>query len=91
MLARMNFAAALTGNQKFNLASDARPYRQAPHQVLEHLMTRFPSAGFSGDGHAAILDYMRTGAQWTGAEAQLNTKVAGAARLIVGSGEYQFN
>jgi uncharacterized protein (DUF1800 family) len=90
MLARMNFAAVLAGNQKFNLANDARAYRQAPQQVLQHLMTRFPSAGFSGDGYAALLEYMRAGAQWTGADAQLNAKVAGAARLIVGSGEYQF-
>jgi hypothetical protein len=91
MLARMNFAATLAGNQKFNLARDAQPYRQSPERVLEFLLQRFQNAGFTGDGSAAILDYLRAGGAWTGSDAQLNIKVAGAARLIVGAGEYQFD
>lgn len=90
MLSRMNFAALLVGNQKFDLASGAGLFRREPQQVLEHLLRILPSARFTSDGRAALLDYMRAGGQWTGAEEQLNTKVAGTARLIVGSGEYQF-
>ena len=44
MLARMNYAATLAGNQKFNLARDAQPYRQSPERVLEFLLARFPDA-----------------------------------------------
>jgi uncharacterized protein (DUF1800 family) len=91
MLSRINFAATLAGNQKFNLARDAQPYRQSPERVLEFLLQRFQNAGFTGDGSAAILDYLRAGGAWTGSDAQLNIKVAGAARLIVGAGEYQFD
>ena len=91
MLSRMNFAATLAGNQKFNLARDAQPYRQSPERVLEFLLQRFQNAGFTSDGYAAILDYLKAGGAWTGSDAQLNTKVAGAARLIVGAGEYQFD
>jgi uncharacterized protein (DUF1800 family) len=91
MLARMNYAATLAANQKFNLARDAQPYRQSPERVLGYLLSRFATSGFGGDGSAALLDYMNAGATWNGSEAQLNTKVAGAVRLIVGAGEYQFN
>ena len=40
---------------------------------------------------ANFLEYVRSGAAWTGADAQLNNKGAGVARLIVASSEYQFN
>jgi hypothetical protein len=36
-------------------------------------------------------DYLRSGAAWTGSDVQLQQKVPGLTRLIVGSGEYQFN
>lgn len=91
MLSRMNYAATLAGNQKFNLARDAASFAQSPERVIEYLMGRLPNTGFTGDGHAALLDYMRAGITWNGSTAQLNTKVAGAVRLIVGAGEYQFN
>ena len=91
MLSRMNFASTLAANQKFNLAREAQPYRQSPERVLEFLMQRFQNAGFTSDGYSAVLDYLRAGITWNGSDAQLNTKVAGAARLIVGAGEYQFD
>jgi hypothetical protein len=90
MLARMNYASTLATNQKFNLARDAAPYSQSPDRVLDYLLTRFSNAGFSGDGRAALVEYLQAGISWNGSAAQLNTKVAGAARLIVGAGEYQF-
>jgi uncharacterized protein (DUF1800 family) len=91
MLARMNYASTLASNQKFNLARDAAPHSQSPERVLGHLLARFPNAGFNTEGRTALLDYLQAGPSWNASTAQLNTKVAGAARLIVGAGEYQFN
>ena len=90
MLQRMNFSAALAQNQRFNLATDAAPFRASPDRVLEYMLSRFQTMGFHGGAQAAMADYLRTSA-WTGSDAQLQQKVPGLARLIVGSGEYQFN
>jgi uncharacterized protein (DUF1800 family) len=90
MLQRMNFSAALAQNQRFNLARDAQPFRASPDRVLEYVLSRFQTMGFHGGAQAAMADYLRTSA-WTGSDAQLQQKVPGLARLIVGSGEYQFN
>ena len=90
MLTRMNFAATLAANQRFNLARDAQPYRATPERLLEYMLARFPSIGFTSTATRAMTDYLRSTA-WTGTDAQLQTRVPGLARLIVGSGEYQFN
>jgi uncharacterized protein (DUF1800 family) len=90
MLARMNFSAALAQNQRFNLARDAQPYRSSPERVLEYLLARFPTMGFTSSSTAAMTDYLRS-TNWTGTDAQLQQRVPGLTRLIVGSGEYQFN
>ena len=90
MLQRMNFAAALAQNQRFNLARDAAPFRASPDRVMEYVLSRFQAMSFHGGAQAAMADYLRTSA-WTGSDAQLQQKVPGLARLIVGSGEYQFN
>ncbi|MEW6323581.1 MAG: DUF1800 domain-containing protein [Acidobacteriota bacterium] len=91
MLARMNFAATLMSNQKFNLGREAQPYRQSPERILDYMLNRFEFAPMSGDVYQALRDYARGGSAWTGADAQVNNKAAGIARLIVASGEYQFN
>ena len=90
MLTRMNFSATLAQNQRFNLAKDAQPYRQSPDQVLEYMLSRFKTMEFDPGGPAAMMDYLRSGAAWSGSDAQLQQKVPGLTRLIVGSGEYQF-
>jgi uncharacterized protein (DUF1800 family) len=90
MLSRMNFASTLAANQRFNLARDAQPYRQSPDRVLEYMLARFRSMGFSTTATAAMLDYLRS-TTWTGNDAQLQQRIPGLTRLIVGSGEYQFN
>ena len=90
MLQRMNFSAALAQNQRFNLARDAQPFRTSPERVLEYMLSRFQTMAFHGGAQSAMADYLRTSA-WTGNDAQLQQKVPGLARLIVGSGEYQFN
>jgi len=91
MLMRMNFASALAANQRFNLARDAQPYRQSPGLVLEYMLGRFQSLGFTADAQSALLDYLRSGSGWTGTDQQLQQRVPGLAHLVLGSGEYQFN
>ncbi len=90
MLARMNFAATLMGNQKFNLGRELAPYRQSPDQVLNYVLSRYNYAPMSGDVYNTLLDYARAGGAWTGNDTQLNNKGAGLARLVVSSAEYQF-
>jgi hypothetical protein len=89
MLARMNFAAALTTNQKFHLRDVARPYMRSPEILVSALLERLTPPGFSDDAHRALLDYARAGGPWTGSDAQLAIKAAGIVHLIVGSGDYQ--
>jgi uncharacterized protein (DUF1800 family) len=91
MLQRMNFSATLAANQRFNLARDAQPYRQSPDQVLNYMLSRFQSMGFDSAATTAMMEYLRSGAGWTGTDAQLQQRVPGLTRLIVGAGEYQFN
>ena len=91
MLARMNFASTLAANQRFNLARDAQPYKASPDRVLEYALTRFKTIGLSSTAMTALSDYMRSGAAWTGSDAQLQIKMPGLSHLIVGAGEYQFS
>jgi uncharacterized protein (DUF1800 family) len=91
MLARMNFAATLMGNQKFNLGRELQPHRDSAERVVEYVLSHFTYAPLSQDVHTALLEYARGGGAWTGIDTQLNNKGAGLARLIVASSEYQFN
>ena len=86
----MNFAATLAGNQRFNLARDAGPYRQTPERLVEYALSRFRTMGFTAAQTASMTDYLRS-TTWTGTDAQLQTRMAGLTRLIVGAGEYVFN
>lgn len=90
MLARMNFAATLAGNQRFNLVADARRFKSSPDQVLSHYLDVLTAAGFDSGARSDLLVYLRAGGTWTGSDAQLATKVPGLVHLIVGSSEYQF-
>jgi uncharacterized protein (DUF1800 family) len=91
MLARMNFAATLMGNQKFNLGRELQNQRETPERVVEYLLNHFTYAPLSSTVTEALLEYVRAGGAWTGSDTQLNNKGAGLARLIVASSEYQFN
>jgi uncharacterized protein (DUF1800 family) len=91
MLARMNFAATLMANQKFNLGRELVPYRQTPDRVVDYMLNHFTYAPISQDVYNALTEYARGGGAWTGSDAQLNNRGAGLARLIVASSEYQFN
>lgn len=90
MLARMNFAATLMGNQKFNIGRDLQPYRQSPERVVDYMLNRYNYAPITSDVYNTLLEYARGGAAWTGNDTQLNNKGAGLARLIVASSEFQF-
>lgn len=90
MLTRMNFSSTLAANQRFNLARDLQPHRQSPERVLEYMLARFRTMGFPATATTAMTDYLRS-TPWTGSDAQLNQRIPGLTRLIVGSGEYQFN
>jgi len=90
-LSRMNFAATLMANQKFNLGRELAPYRQTPDRVLDYMLNHFTYSPISPDVYNAMLEYARAGGTWTGSDTQLNNKGAGIGRLIVASAEYQFN
>lgn len=90
MLSRMNFAATLATNQRFNLARDAAPYRGTPESVLDFFLDRLSPSPYEHVPYSELVSYLKSGGSWTGSDAQLNAKVAGLAKLIVGSSEYQF-
>ena len=90
MLARMNFASALASNQRFNLARVAAPWRTTPNALLEFFFERLTPAPYDSPPYRELLTYVQAGGTWTGSDAQMNAKVSGLARLIVGSSEYQF-
>jgi uncharacterized protein (DUF1800 family) len=90
MLARMNFAATLAANQKFNLARAAAGYRGSPEHLLAFFLDRLSPAPYEPAPFGELMGYLTSGGAWTGSDAQLNAKAAGLAKLIVGSSEYQF-
>jgi uncharacterized protein (DUF1800 family) len=89
MLARMNYAASIALNQKFNLGRVAGFYSESPEQLLDALLDRMSPAPFDGEPLAELLAYLNAGGTWSRGEAQLNVKAPGLARLIAGSAEYQ--
>ena len=90
MLARMNFAAQLATNQKFNLRDTFRGHVNSPEDVVSFAMDRLTPSAYSGGAHGALVEYAGAGEQWTGSDTQIATKAAGVVHLIVGSGDYQF-
>jgi uncharacterized protein (DUF1800 family) len=91
MLARMNFAAQLTTNQRFALRDAFKPVGATPDAVLSEALDRLMPADFADSSRAALMDYLRAGTAWSGSDAQLLVKVPGVVHLILGSGEYQLN
>jgi uncharacterized protein (DUF1800 family) len=88
-LARMNYAASIAFNQRFNLGRAAGEGRSSPETVLSLFLDRFSPSPYESEPYNGLLDYLKAGATWTGSDAQLTTKAAGLTRLIVGSSEYQ--
>jgi uncharacterized protein (DUF1800 family) len=89
MLARMNFAAQLATNQKFNLRDAARAEGRTPEALLSFVLDRLTPPEYASTSYNALLDYARAGINWTGSDDQLATKTAGLVHLVVGSGDYQ--
>jgi uncharacterized protein (DUF1800 family) len=89
MLARMNFASALAGNQRTNLVRELSGSGSSPEAVIDFFFDRLSTAPFEQSTRTDLISYLETGGAWTGSDAQLRTKAIGLARLIVGSGEYQ--
>jgi uncharacterized protein (DUF1800 family) len=90
MLARMNFAAQLATNQKFNLRDAFRGKAGSPDDLVAHALDRLTPSPYTAGSEAALVEYVTAGGAWTGSDAQLATKASGVVHLIVGSGEYQF-
>ena len=91
MLSRMNFAASLASNQRFNLArSFTAADRAQPDRVLNAMLQRLTPSSFSTAELNELISYLNAGGPWTGSDAQMNAKAPGLARLVGGSGEYQF-
>jgi uncharacterized protein (DUF1800 family) len=89
MLARMNFAATLTSNQRFNIGREARGNGPTPEALLSFYLDRLTPANYDRGAYDDLLEYLRTGPGWTGNDAQLAIKAPGLLHLIVGSSEYQ--
>jgi uncharacterized protein (DUF1800 family) len=91
MLARMNFASALAGNQKFNLATavKAAGATKTPEALLSYFVEALVTAPLDASVTAELSNYLHATGAWTGSDAQLQQKAPGIVHLIAGSPEYQ--
>jgi len=88
MLARTNFAATLAANQKENLGAAFEAEGQTPQALFTAMLDRVTAAPFDAIPRQALMSYLLAGSgSWN--SAQLTTRAAGLARLLVGSSEYQ--
>jgi uncharacterized protein (DUF1800 family) len=89
MLARMNFASTLASNQKFRLATAAKPSAQTSEALLSWTLDALVAKPISSSNRAELANYLVATGAWTGTDAQLQAKVPGLVHLIAGSPEYQ--
>lgn len=90
MLARMNFAAALAGNQQFNLATAAAPYAATPDTLLSFVLDSLRSAPLDSRCVGELSAYLGATGAWTGSQTQVRQKVTGLVHLVASTAEYQF-
>ena len=90
MLARMNFAAQLTNNQKVNVLAGARLSGKTPDALLAYCLDQLVTAPLDTSVVGELNNYLRATGAWTGTDAQIQAKTAGLMHLIAGSPEYQF-
>jgi uncharacterized protein (DUF1800 family) len=90
MLARMNFAATLTSNQKFNLAAAAAPYATTPDALLSYVLDSLATAPLDSSVRSELANYLQATGPWTASTAQLQAKVPGLVHLVAATAEYQF-
>jgi uncharacterized protein (DUF1800 family) len=89
MLARMNFASTVTSRQRNDIAAAAAGKGPTPEALVSFYLDRLSPAPFEQNSYSSLLDYLRSGATWTGNANQLRVKAPGLIHLIVGSSEYQ--
>jgi uncharacterized protein (DUF1800 family) len=91
MLARMNFASSLAGNQKFNLATAVKAANasKTPEALLAYVLEALPAAPLDSSVTAELSAYLHATGAWTGSDAQLQAKTPGVVHLVAGSPEYQ--
>ena len=90
MLARMNFAALLASNQRFNLARTAKPFAATPASLLSFFLDELVTPRLDSSVISELTNYLRATGAWTGSDAQLQAKAPGLVHLIAGLPEYQF-
>jgi len=90
MLARMNFAASVAANQKFNLAVAAKSSSKTPEALLSYFADELMTAPMDSATTSELMGYLRATGAWTASDTQVQTKSAGLVHLIAGSPEYQF-
>jgi uncharacterized protein (DUF1800 family) len=90
MLARMNYASALAANQRFNLATGAKPFSSTPDALLSYYLDQLATAPLASSVTSQLRSYLVATTPWTGSTAQLQTKAAGLVHLIAALPEYQF-
>jgi hypothetical protein len=85
----MNFAATVTSRQRNDIAAAAAGNGSTPDALLSFYLDRLTPAPFEPNAYSSLLQYLRSGATWTGTATQLRVKAPGLVHLIVGSSEYQ--
>jgi uncharacterized protein (DUF1800 family) len=92
MLSRLNFAAQLAANQRFNLATAAKSANATgnPDALLSFITTQLASAPLGASVTGELAAYLRATGAWTGSDVQIQQKAAGLVHLVTGSPEYQF-
>jgi uncharacterized protein (DUF1800 family) len=90
MLSRMNFAAQLSLNQRFELRGAARPASESPETLVAFVLERLALPPPEPPVQQALVNYVHAGGAWTGSDAQLLNKAGGLFHLLAGSAGYQF-
>jgi uncharacterized protein (DUF1800 family) len=93
MLARMNFASSLAGNQRFNLATAVKAANasKTPEALLSYFVEGLASAPLDPSVTTELSNYLHANGAWTASDAQLQAKASGVVHLIAGSPEYQLS
>jgi len=91
MLARLNFAATIASNQRFNLtaAVKAAAAQRTPESLLAYVLDALATAPLATGVTGELSTYLRATGAWTGSDAQIQAKGPGLVHLIAGSPEYQ--
>jgi hypothetical protein len=90
MLARMNFASQLAGNQKFNLTTAAKSHASSPDALLSFVLDSLKTRALDLRPSQRIVEYLRATGAWTGSTSGFKTRSRASYASSTGSPEYQF-